>query len=354
MVKKSRPVAIWLFIGVFLILLMVTAGGAVRLTDSGLSIVKWNPVTGIIPPLSQKEWEKEFNDYKKIPEFQVQNDDFNLYAFKKIYLWEYFHRLIARLIGFVFLIPFLFFWVKGYFKEKKLLLKVSLIFVFALFQAWLGWFMVKSGFSDRTDVSHYRLAIHLIFATLLASYVLWLALSLTFVKKETSKYHGLAKSTIISTIIILIQLSYGAFTAGLNAGYYYPQYPKMGGEWIPQLGIQALKDKGLHSLINDPSLVHFIHRWYAIIVLVWIVIFFFRFIKKLYDSELIFLFRMALTTVIVQVILGIFTVITGINFIIALLHQVNGILLFLNLTAILYFVSKSGMKKANAPTHLNS
>lgn len=353
MVKKTRPVAIWLYIGVFLILLMVTAGGAVRLTDSGLSIVKWNPVTGIIPPLNEKQWQKEFTDYKKIPEFQIQKNDFNLNDFKKIYLWEYFHRLIARLIGFVFLIPFLYFWAKDYFREKVLLLKVSLIFVFALFQAWLGWYMVKSGFSDRTDVSHYRLAIHLIFATLLVSYVLWLALSLTFKKNEISIQQGLVKSTLISLIMILMQLGYGAFTAGLNAGYYYPQYPKMGGEWIPQSGIQALKEKGLQSLINDLSVVHFIHRWFAIAVLIWIVVFFFRYLKKLYDSKIIFLFRLGLTIVTVQVILGILTVITGINLILALLHQVNGIFLFLVFTAILYFVYKSGNRKVNVPTQLD-
>lgn len=353
MLKKSHSVAIWLYFGVFLILLMVTAGGAVRLTDSGLSIVKWNPITGIIPPLNEKEWQKEFNDYKKIPEFQIQNNDFSINDFKKIYLWEYFHRLIARIIGFVFLIPFIFFWVKSYFKEKNLLLKVSLIFLFALFQAWLGWYMVKSGFSDRTDVSHYRLAIHLVFATLLASYVLWIALSLTFDIKEISLHKGLAKSTLISLILILVQLCYGAFTAGLNAGYYYPQYPKMGGEWIPQLGIQALEDKGLLSLINDPSLVHFIHRWFAIVVLVWLVVFFFRYIKKLYDSKLKFLFRLGLTIVTIQVILGILTVITGINFVLALLHQVNGIILFLTFIAILYFVRLSKMSKNNVPFRMD-
>ena len=343
--KNLKPVIIWLYLGVFLIVLMVLAGGAVRLTDSGLSIVKWDPVTGIIPPLNDSEWEKEFNDYQKIPEFQIENKNFSLGDFKKIYLWEYFHRLIARLIGCIFLIPFLIFWIKGYFKQRNLLFKTFLIFLFASFQAWLGWFMVRSGFSERTDVSHYRLAIHLIFATLLASYVLWLAMSLTFEKKDVPAHRGLTLWTAVALIMISFQLVYGAFTAGLNAGYYYTQYPKMGGEWIPSQSINALDEYGFISLISDPGMVHFIHRWFAILVLIYILIFYFRFRNMLKTSLIDLPLRLTLYTVLLQVLLGILTVLTKINIVIALLHQVNGIMLFLCFVSILFFSFHNSEKK---------
>ncbi|MBK7094948.1 MAG: COX15/CtaA family protein [Saprospiraceae bacterium] len=335
--KNLKPVIIWLYLGVFLIVLMVLVGGAVRLTDSGLSIVKWDPITGIIPPLNESEWQKEFNDYKNIPEFQIENKNFSLSDFKKIYLWEYFHRLIARLIGFIFLIPFLFFWIKGYLNQKKLLLKTIVIFLLASFQAWLGWYMVKSGFSGRNDVSHYRLAIHLVSATLLASYVLWLALSLTFEKKDIPPDRGFAKWTVASLIILSFQLVYGAFTAGLNAGYYYTQYPKMGGEWIPSMSIKAFNEYGFVSLISDPGMVHFIHRWFAIVVLIFVTIFYFRFRKTVNKSLIGLLLKLTLYTVLLQVLLGIFTVLTKINIVIALLHQVNGILIFLCFVSLLFF-----------------
>jgi heme a synthase len=344
--KNLKPVIIWLYLGVFLIVLMVLVGGAVRLTDSGLSIVKWDPITGIIPPMNESDWQKEFNNYKNIPEFQIENKNFTIEDFKKIYLWEYFHRLIARLIGFIFLIPFIFFWLKGYLNEKKLLLKTFIIFFLASVQAWLGWYMVKSGFSDRTDVSHYRLALHLLYAILLASYVLWLAMSLTFEKRENPAKKGFIKWTIVSLIIISMQLVYGAFTAGLNAGYYYPQYPKMGGEWIPAQAIKAFNESGFVSLISDPSMVHFIHRWFAILVLIWVVIFYFRFKNVANHKEVKKLLELSLVIVGFQLILGIATVMTKINITIALLHQVNGILLFLCFVSLLFF--SYAFKRKNA------
>ena len=337
--KNIKPVIIWLYLGVFLILLMVLAGGAVRLTDSGLSIVKWNPITGIVPPLNDSEWEIEFEAYKHIPEFKIKNNNFTLKDFKKIYLWEYFHRLIARLIGIIFIIPFIFFWLKGYLKHRKLLLKTSLIFFLALFQAWLGWYMVKSGFSEITDVSHYRLAIHLISATILASYVLWIALSLSFERKEYANNRKMIKWNIATLIIIAIQLIYGAFTAGLNAGYYYPQYPKMGGEWIPSFAIKAYEENGLVSIINDPSMVHFIHRWFAIFVLFWIIMFYLRFKNSI--KEIRKLLNLALIIISIQVLLGILTVLTKINIHIALMHQVNGIMLFLCFVTLLFLSLKT-------------
>lgn len=338
---NQRVVIIWLFTGVVLILLMVGVGGTVRLTNSGLSIVEWKPITGIIPPMSEVEWQKEFEEYKKIPEYKIEHKHFELNDFKKIFLWEYFHRLIARLVGFIFIIPFLIFWYNGHFKDKKLFFKILLIFLFASFQAWLGWFMVKSGLNERIDVSHYRLAIHLFIATLLASYVLWTALGLIYVKKNVILITNFRTWILTILGLLSIQLFYGAFTAGLNAGYYYPQYPKMGSEWFPTLASKAFAKSGFVSFISDPSMVHFIHRWFAIVVLIIITVFYFKFFKKIKFKIINNLLNIVLGLVIFQITLGIITVITNINIVIAVLHQVNAILLFLSLIWLLFHTSKN-------------
>ncbi|MEZ4906269.1 MAG: COX15/CtaA family protein [Saprospiraceae bacterium] len=338
--NSMRPVIIWLYSGIILILLMVAVGGAVRLTDSGLSIVEWKPVSGIIPPMNNAEWQEAFDNYKKIPEYKIENYQIDLNQFKKIFLWEYFHRLIARIIGLVFIIPFVFFWIRGYFRKDKLLFKILLIFILALFQAWLGWYMVQSGFTKLTDVSHYRLAIHLFYATLLASYVLWVVLDIQFKNDNTFFISGLSKFTLISLLILAVQLFYGAFTAGLNAGYYFNDYPKMGGEWIPTLGINAIKEQGIQSVISDPVVVYFIHRWWAIVLFVWLLFYSFRFLRKTDKNLLKNLFKTIIILISFQLILGIITVLSSVNIFSAIIHQVNGIAIFLVLVSILYFSLK--------------
>ena len=336
-VKSFKPVIIWLYSGVFLILLMVAVGGSVRLNNSGLSIVHWNPITGIIPPMSQPEWQKAFDDYKKIPEYKIEHHHFGLNDFKRIYLWEYFHRLIARIIGLVFIFPFIFFWIKGYFKDKRLFLRILVIFLFAIFQAWMGWYMVKSGFSDRTDVSHYRLAIHLFTATLLASYVLWTALKLHFPNLNSKARPVLRKRSMLLLAIVSIQLFLGAFTAGLNAGYYYSDYPLMGGEWFPTLAKEGYNTIGLLSIIDTPSMVYFIHRWFAVIVLTTIILYYFYFKKKNYSKQINSILNLIVFLTGLQFLLGIITVLSHVNIYFAVLHQVNAILIFLSLISIIFF-----------------
>ena len=348
--KKLTPVFWWLICGTILIILMVLVGGAVRLTNSGLSIVEWKPISGIIPPLNQEEWQKAFDSYKNIPEFQIENRHFTLEEFKNIYLWEYFHRLIARIIGLVFIIPFLFFWIKGYFRKKGLFLKVLLIFVFALFQAWLGWYMVQSGFTKLTDVSHFRLAIHLLYATLLASYVLWVALDIRHPDTELNWKSKSFKFTLVSLILFAVQLLYGAFTAGLNAGYYFRDYPKMGGEWVPSLGINSLNEKGIISLFSDPVMVYFIHRWWGIVVLLWLIFYVIHGVKHSEVKWMKNIYKLIFALVCLQVILGILTVLSGIEISLALFHQVNGIISFLSLVTILYFnivIPQKSIKNVN-------
>lgn len=335
--KSNKPVIIWLYTGVVLIILMVAVGGAVRLTNSGLSIVHWSPITGIVPPLTEKDWQEEFEAYKQIPEYEIEHSFFKLKDFKRIYLWEYFHRLIARLVGFIFIIPFLIFWKKGYFSDRKLLFSVLAIFFVAAFQAWLGWYMVSSGLSENTDVSHYRLAIHLFVATLLVSLVLWTALSLQFKNKKVQYIKGLMKYSVAVLALLAIQIVYGAFMAGLNAGYYYLMYPKMGDSWFPKAAQGIFKSDGLLSLVENPSLIHFIHRWYAVVVVLAIIILYIKFRKQIQDSIVKRLLNFSLLIVLVQFLLGVLTLLLNMKIYIAILHQVNAILLFLILISLVFF-----------------
>jgi len=342
--KSNRPVIIWLYLGVVLIILMVAVGGAVRLTNSGLSIVHWSPITGIVPPLTEKDWQQEFEAYKQIPEYEIEHSYFELKDFKRIYLWEYFHRLIARVVGFIFIIPFLFFWKKGYFSDRKLLYRVLAIFFVAAFQAWLGWYMVSSGLSENTDVSHYRLAIHLFVATLLVSLVLWTALDLQFKNVKVSHTKGLLKHSMLVLALLSIQIIYGAFMAGLNAGYYYLTYPKMGTSWFPKAAQGILKSEGLISFIENPSLIHFIHRWYAVVVVVAVVFLYIKFRKKTQELVVRRILKWSLYIVLFQFVLGVLTLLLHMKIYIAILHQVNAILLFLTIVSLVFF-AKKGFKK---------
>ena len=349
--KSNKPVIIWLFIGVVLIILMVAVGGAVRLTNSGLSIVHWSPITGIVPPLTEKDWQQEFEAYKQIPEYEIEHSYFKLKDFKRIYLWEYFHRLIARLVGFVFIIPFLFFWRKGYFTEKKLLLRVLAIFFVAAFQAWLGWYMVSSGLSDNTDVSHYRLAIHLFVATFLVSLVLWTALDLQFKDVDVRYNKDLLKYSIVVLALLVVQIVYGAFMAGLNAGYYYLTYPKMGNSWFPKSAQGIFKSEGLISLVENPSLIHFIHRWYAVVIVFAIFMLYMKFKKPIQEGIVKRLLNYSLLIVSVQFLLGVLTLLLNMKIYIAILHQVNGILLFLILVSQVFFSYKGLPQSKNQNTN---
>lgn len=339
--KAEKAVFNWLILGVILIVLMVGVGGAVRLTNSGLSIVEWAPVKGVIPPLNKAEWQAKFEAYQQIPEFTQEHSYFNLEDFKKIYLWEYFHRLIARLIGLVFVVPFLFFWIKGYFVDRKLLIRVILIFFIALFQAWLGWFMVSSGLSKLTDVNHYRLAIHLLVAIFLASYVLWTALDLKYNYKHLKPVKYLKYFILALIAITTIQIVFGAFTAGLNAGYYYMSYPKMGMEWFPKEARIAFQNESFLSFFEHPGMVHFIHRWFAVVVVLSVLLLYLYLIKKQQDRSLRIILNVILALVCWQFLLGVFTLLLSMNIFLAVWHQINGILLFLSMISLLYFVRKT-------------
>ncbi len=302
-----------------MILAIVVVGGITRLTQSGLSMVKWEPIIGVFPPLSQEEWLKTFEMYKQSPEFNHYNSHFSLSDFKSIFFWEYTHRLIARIIGLVFIVPCIIFWVRGHF-DKKLKRQMVVIFILGLLQGVLGWVMVKSGLVDNPHVSHYRLAAHLITALGLVSYIFWVALSVNSDQQVLgmSKFRSFVKWFIG---VLVLQLIYGAFVAGLKAGFIYNTYPKMGENWLPLDANLAIEEMGVFGLMESGGLVQFIHRTLAVIVLVGAVLLWRRAVKEqVYRRAMIGVYSLVIA-VGVQFALGVLVLLLGVPVYLGVLHQ---------------------------------
>lgn len=306
----------WLFAIAAMLVLMVLVGGVTRLTDSGLSITEWKPVTGIVPPLSAADWNSEFAKYKTIPEYQKMNQGMSLDDFKSIYWWEWTHRALGRLIGVVFALPLLVFWLKGWINPSY---RKKLLFVLLLgaAQGGLGWFMVMSGLSVRVDVSQYRLAAHLGLAAVIFTSVVWLALQWG---KSHEVAHGPPTSTRIMAYLlpglILIQICLGGLVAGLKAGWTYNTWPLMNGAMFPK-GLYMHHPVWL-SVFEDIMTVQFNHRMMAyligIVVLVHLII---AFRRGLMDFSLILLAG----GVLAQIMLGIWTLLMAVPLYLGLLHQ---------------------------------
>lgn len=326
-----RPVVIWLFTGCFLIYLMVVIGGITRLTGSGLSITQWKVVTGTLPPLTEEAWQQEFEGYKQTPQFKLINSDFTLSDFKGIYFWEYLHRLIGRIIGFVFLVPFIWFWLRKQLPDG-FMKKALVLFALGGFQGFLGWFMVKSGLTENIHVSHYRLAIHLISAFTVFGFTFWYALSLTPgpSPSERGAQPLLRKSAIILFSIVVLQIIYGAFVAGLKAGYGYPTWPKMGDQWVPD-DIFALEPMWKNFLEGHAG-VQFIHRYLAYVVVLIVGIIFYRSNRKdamhRVSTEQKKIINTLAIIVLAQFTLGVITLLYGVPILIAVLHQTGAFFLF--------------------------
>ena len=317
--KINNQITIWLLIMFCIVSIMIVVGGLTRLTDSGLSITKWQLFSGLLPPLNQNDWILYFNLYKEIPEFKLQNFDMNLDEFKVIFWWEWAHRFLGRLIGIGFLIPLIYFSFK--IKISKLI-NLYVIFFLICFQGFLGWYMVKSGLVDRIDVSHFRLSAHLIIAFLILSLIFWNYLK---IKKNISilgKINSLIPFSFL--VLIFIQIIIGAFVSGMDAGKIYNSWPLMGNTYFPN-------DNNFMSLfklsaLSDPSLVQFLHRNLAYLIFFFYLFIFYRIYKsKLYDlyKSINFLGFF----IILQVILGIFTIIYGAQIYIASMHQISSIFL---------------------------
>ena len=322
--NKNIYISYWLLLITILVAIMIIIGGLTRLTDSGLSITRWDIISGILPPLSLNDWENSFTLYKQIPEYKLLNSTMSLEQFKTIYWWEYVHRLLGRFIGLLYLIPLLFFSIKKVIKKNSLIsLYVILILIF--FQGFIGWYMVKSGLTERINVSHYRLSLHLTLAFIIFILLLWNYLKY---KNQQISIHSKKLPSYIPIFFILcvlLQISIGAFVSGLDAGKIYQSWPLMNHSYFPD--DSNLKDLFSIKAFNAPSIVQFIHRnlaYFIILLFSFIAIIIYRnkdfiYLRSSILSIFIFLF--------LQTFLGILTVLSGAQIILASMHQTGSIFL---------------------------
>jgi len=312
---------IWLISLTFFVGLIIVVGGLTRLTDSGLSITEWELFKGVLPPTNSDDWIKYFESYKLIPQFSLLNSNMNLEEFKFIFLWEYAHRLLARFIGLFFIIPFLFFIFINVL-TKKLILQLLNIFILILIQGSVGWYMVKSGLTENTSVSHYRLAIHLFIAFSILSSLIWLFLnSFNKTKKIFFQFNYNYIYLKLLLILLFVQIILGAFVSGLDAGRIYQTWPLMNDGYFPN-------DILLNNFFNfnEPGVVQFFHRNIAYLIFFLSVYLGFKIFKRkefnLYNNFLIYFL-----IIFVQILLGILVLISGLNIFIASMHQVSSIFL---------------------------
>lgn len=345
--SNHKQIAIWLAIGCLLVATMVIVGGITRLTHSGLSMVTWKPVTGMIPPLNEIEWQTEFTKYKTSPEYIKKNYNFNLEEFKDIFFWEYLHRLIGRVLGMVFIFPFLYFLIKKKIKSKKLLKHLLIIFFLGGLQGFIGWYMVKSGLVDNPAVSHYRLCIHLVTALILFSYIYWIIMSLLFPKSSnhTNKTKKVYSFTKILLFFATLQIIYGAFVAGLKAGHLHNTYPKMGNEWFPKMISEGFSEKGYLALFEDHYTVIFIHRWLAVIVFSLVLILVYKaqsnFLSLWQKKSIHFL----LIAIGIQFSLGVLTILYNVPVVLGVLHQFGALVFVTSILTVLYFFKDTHIKE---------
>lgn len=324
MKKQDKPVVIWLFSGCLLIFLMVVIGGITRLTNSGLSMVDWKLIMGMLPPLSEAEWITTFEKYKQFPEYQQVNFSFTLQEFKAIFFWEYLHRMIGRFMGMVFIIPFFIFLIKKRL-SKKIIRQSIILLAMGAFQGFLGWWMVKSGLNKNPDVSHYRLAIHLITAFITFAFTFWVALGIIYPKPSSQNFKSPRNLLLGLLFIIIIQIVYGAFVAGLNAGFVMNTWPKMGKQWVSD-SVTIMQPLWL-NFIDGIGGVQFVHRYLAIIVVILIIYLLIISVKYPIST----LQKKSLTTLIIvvfiQFMLGIFTLLFAVPIALGVIHQVGAFIL---------------------------
>ena len=324
--RKNKSVIIWLFSGCFLIFIMVLIGGITRLTDSGLSMSTWKLLGGA-PPLNLNEWIAAFDLYKATPEGKM-NAHYLLADFKSIFFWEYLHRMIGRLLGVVFIIPFGYFLITKKL-SKKLIIQSFILLILGASQGLIGWWMVKSGLVDKPDVSHFRLAIHLITAFLTCAYTLWIALPLLLPSSREGN-RMVFNHLLALFALVIAQIIYGAFVAGLKAGRIYNTWPKMGEQWIPE-----------SVFLNPGAGSQFIHRSLALIIVAFS-FYIFEKSKKIklskFENKSLYLLPML---VLLQTVLGICTLIMSVPISLALTHQILASFLLLSLVFNLFLFKKS-------------
>ncbi len=336
--KSNKKVIYWLFTGCLLVFIMVVVGGITRLTHSGLSISNYKLISGTIPPMNEAEWTEAFDLYKQYPEYQKINSSFTLEDFKDIYFWEWLHRVIGRFIGLVFFIPFLYFLLKKQL-SKATIKKCILLLFLGGFQGFLGWYMVKSGLIDNPDVSHYRLAMHLTMAFVTFAFALWIALDLWYpVKSEINK--KLRNLLRLGWIVLIIQIIWGAFVAGLDAGWIHNHWPLMNdGKLIHET--VTIEQKPLwRNFVEGKSGVQFIHRYLAYIVVILIGIIWLKARKLMLSRPQTLGLRWLMILILLQFVLGIFTLLLQVPVWLGVLHQVVAFFLLAAMTFSLHRFTK--------------
>ena len=329
----KKYISLWLISMFWIIAIMIIVGGLTRLTDSGLSITQWQLFSGIFPPFNEIQWNQYFDLYKKIPEYKLQNYSMTLEEFKVIFWWEFIHRLLGRLIGILYFVPLLYFTFK---LGLKNILSLYLIFILICFQGFIGWYMVSSGLVDRVDVSHYILSLHLVLAFIILSLVFWNYLSLQNIYLSFKKINK--KIPIIFMLIIFLQICIGAFVSGMDAGKIYNSWPLMGSGFFPD--DNSIQNLFYLSAFNDPSLVQFMHRNLAYLIFLFYIFIFIKVYKNRL-SELFTAINVAGFLLILQIILGILTLLFGAQIVVSSMHQISSILLVSSSIYFLYLNNKS-------------
>lgn len=336
--KKNKAVVYWLLTGCVLIFVMVLVGGITRLTHSGLSISDYKLIQGTIPPMNEQEWEEAFELYKQYPEYQKLNNHFDLEDFKDIYFWEWLHRVIGRFIGIVFILPFLYFLFTKKL-DRSTIKKCLILFFLGGFQGFLGWYMVKSGLVDRPDVSHYRLAAHLTTAFVTFAYSLWVALDLIYPNKKeiNTKLRNLIR---VGLAVLLVQIIWGAFVAGLDAGFIHNHWPLMNEGKLIHETVYIEQQPLIKNFYEGRSGVQFVHRYLAYVVVGFILWIWFRSRKvqrtTIQENGL----RSLLILVFVQFLLGVLTLIYAVPLWLGVVHQIGAFFLLAAMTFTLHRFTK--------------
>ena len=327
----NNQLKLWMLSLLVLVSLIILVGGLTRLTDSGLSITTWELFVGFFPPFTNDKWLEYFSLYKTIPEYSQQNFNMTLDEFKVIFWWEWGHRQLGRIIGLTVLLPMVYFSVK---QGVWIIKKYGLIFLLVCFQGFLGWYMVSSGLVERIDVSHYRLAIHLVTAFIILSIVYWQFLKLSSSSNQTISINLFIVKIFL--VLLFLQLIIGAFVSGMDAGKIYNTWPLMGVNYFPD--DSSFKEFLNLKVFDNPSIVQFIHRNLAYTIVMIYALILFKVInsgnKNLYKPIAIIGFSLAL-----QIILGVITILSGVKMLFASLHQINSILIILS-SLYLVFISQ--------------
>ena len=341
--EARKQVAVWLLVVALMVLGMVIVGGLTRLTNSGLSMVDWKPIMGAVPPLNEADWQARFDQYKAFPEYQKINKGMSLAEFKFIFGMEYGHRLLGRFVGLVFFLPFLWFLIRKKL-GKPMIWRGWMLFILGGAQGVMGWYMVASGLVDEPRVSQYRLTAHLFLAILVFTLCVWYALSLlTRETPERSVLHSLGRWPLILLGMIGLQIASGGFVAGLDAGYAFNTWPTMNGQWVPQ-GLFSFSP-WISNFFDNPVMVQFFHRCWAYVVTLAIIVFWARFATPLKGSRSGMVTHLLMILLMVQVGLGIATLLMRVPPALGSMHQVCALALW---TCALFLTHRQMLARADA------